>query len=166
MTDTPVFTISQTFAAPRQALWAAWTVPDKIAAWLGPKGSTGRVLRQDFRVGGEILSHINTPWGMEMYGKYTYTRIDPPNELHWLHGFSDADGNRTRHPMSPTWPLVLLTTVRFEDDGAGTKVTLTWTPHEANALEMQTFTAGMDGMKMGWGGSFEALAAFLAETPP
>lgn len=164
MTD-PVFTLSRTFAAPRDALWAAWTQPDKIAAWFGPKGSTARIIRQDFRVGGECLQHVQTPWGMEIYGLHRYTLIAPQDRLEWLNSFSDSEGNPVAHPMNPTWPKVMDTTVTFEDDGSGTKVTVRWVPHQQSSdIEIKTFADGMDSMTQGWGGSFDVLAEWL-ESP-
>lgn len=34
------FAISRVFNAPRELVWKAWTEPDRIVAWLGPKGPT------------------------------------------------------------------------------------------------------------------------------
>lgn len=50
---TPRFQISRSFAAPRQRVWDAWTDPVQLAAWFGPKGTTGSILAFDLRPGGE-----------------------------------------------------------------------------------------------------------------
>ncbi|MBV9076768.1 MAG: SRPBCC domain-containing protein, partial [Methylobacteriaceae bacterium] len=47
MSDTPRFTIARTFGAPRSRVWRAWTDPDALARWFGPKGSSGTVLAFD-----------------------------------------------------------------------------------------------------------------------
>jgi uncharacterized protein YndB with AHSA1/START domain len=63
--------------------------------------------------------------------------------------------------MSATWPQAMQTTVIFEDKGANTLLTLTWTPVGANVEEMKTFVDAMAGMNQGWSGSFEQLDQYL-----
>ncbi len=58
---------------------------------------------------------------------------------------------------------MLLTTVRFEDDGSGTRITLTWTPRDASGEERQAFEAMIPSMTGGWSGSFDQLDEVLAE---
>jgi len=97
-----------------------------------------------------------------MWAKFVYREVKAPQRLVWEHAFSDEAGGLTRHPLSPTWPLKLLTTVTFEDLGSGkTKVTLRWSPLDATAEEQNTFDAAHDSMRGGWGGSFEQLEAYL-----
>jgi uncharacterized protein YndB with AHSA1/START domain len=103
--------------------------------------------------------------GRVMWAKFVYREIVPPERLVWAHSFSDETGGLTRHPLSPTWPLELLTTVTFEDEPDGkTKLTLRWSPLNATAEEQKTFDASHDGMTQGWNGSFERLAAYLPTT--
>jgi uncharacterized protein YndB with AHSA1/START domain len=64
--------------------------------------------------------------------------------------------------MSPTWPLEMLTTVTFEEEGGKTKLNLAWVPINATPEEIQTFLGAMDGMKGGWTGSFDQLESHLA----
>ncbi len=80
-----------------------------------------------------------------------------------MHSFSDEKGDLTRHPLSATWPLELLTTVTFEQaPGSKTKLTLQWSPINATEEERKTFDAAQEGMKGGWTGSFDQLDAYLA----
>jgi hypothetical protein len=58
---------------------------------------------------------------------------------------------------------VLLTTVTFDEDGARTRMRLTWTPHEASDAELACFAAAIDGMGKGWNAGMELLAKVLAE---
>ncbi|MEU1969603.1 SRPBCC domain-containing protein [Micromonospora sediminicola] len=44
--------IERTFAAPRTAVWEAWTSPEHISAWWGPHGTTARVDAMDVTPGG------------------------------------------------------------------------------------------------------------------
>jgi uncharacterized protein YndB with AHSA1/START domain len=83
--------------------------------------------------------------------------------LVWVNSFSDEAGGLTRHPMNPTWPLEMLTTVTFEEQpGDKTKLTIRWQPLNANAEERKTFDAGHASMQQGWGGTLDQLAAYLA----
>jgi uncharacterized protein YndB with AHSA1/START domain len=98
-----------------------------------------------------------------MWAKFAYREVVAPERLVWVHSFSDEAGGLTRHPLSPTWPLQLLTTVTLEDaPGGKTKLTLRWSPLNATAEEQQTFDAAHDSMRGGWAGSFERLEAYLA----
>jgi uncharacterized protein YndB with AHSA1/START domain len=98
-----------------------------------------------------------------MWAKFVYREIVAPARLVWVHSFSDEAGGLTRHPMAPTWPLQMLTTVTFEDaPGGKTKLTLCWSPLDASAEEQATFDAAHEGMRGGWTGSFERLEAYLA----
>lgn len=158
------FVISRVFNAPRELLWKCFTQPDRMKQWWGPKGSTIVASKMDLRVGGTYLGAMRDPSGRVMWAKFVYREIVPPERLTWLHSFSDENGGLTRHPLSPTWPLELLTVVTFEElSGGKTKLTLRWSPHNASAEEKKTFDQARDSMKQGWGGTFEQLTAYLAE---
>jgi uncharacterized protein YndB with AHSA1/START domain len=157
------FVISRVFAAPRDLVWKCFTDPERMKEWWGPKGCTIVTSTMDFRVGGIYLAAMRDPSGGVMWGKFVYHEIAPPQQLVWLHSFSDEAGGIARHPLSPTWPLVLLTTVTFDEEpGSKTNVTLRWSPYEATDEERRTFDAARDGMRGGWGGTFERLDAYLA----
>src|SRR5579884_3094641 len=161
-TEAAEFVITRTFDAPRQTLWECFTVPEQMKEWFGPKGSVIIAAAMDFRVGGSYHGAMRDSEGRVMWAKLVYREIIPPQRLAWEHSFSDEAGGLTRHPLSPTWPLKLLTTVTFEDAGAGTtKLTLRWSPLEASEEEQKTFDAAHDSMRGGWGGSFEQLENYL-----
>jgi uncharacterized protein YndB with AHSA1/START domain len=156
------FVITRMFDAPRDKVWRCFTEPERMKEWFGPKGSTVVESHMDFRVGGTYLGALRSGDGPVMWAKFVYREIVTPERLVWVHTFSDAAGGLTRHPLSPTWPLQLLTTVTFEDAGAGkTKVTLRWSPLDATDEEQKTFDASLDGCHAGWSGSFEQLDAYL-----
>jgi uncharacterized protein YndB with AHSA1/START domain len=159
------FVISRVFDAPRELVWQAFADPERMTPWFGPKGSTIVSSKMDLRVGGTYHGAMRNPDGQVMWAKFVYREVAPPKRLSWVHSFSDENGGLTRHPLSATWPLELLTTVTFEEAlGGKTKLTLRWSPINATEEERKTFEAARDGMTQGWGGTFERLDAYLAET--
>jgi uncharacterized protein YndB with AHSA1/START domain len=157
------FIISRVFDAPRELVWTCFAEPERMKEWFGPKGSVIVASKMDLRVGGTYHGAMRDPSGRVMWAKFVYREVAAPRRLVWVHSFSDEAGGLTRHPLSPTWPLELLTTVTFDEEPAGkTKVTLRWSPLNATAEEQKTFDAAHDGMRGGWSGSFEQLEAYLA----
>lgn len=156
------FIVTRVFDAPREKVWRCFTEPERMKEWFGPKGSTVVASNMDLRVGGTYHGALRAGDGPVMWAKFVYREVAPTQRLVWEHSFSDEAGGLTRHPLSPTWPLKLLTTVTFEDAGAGkTKLTLRWSPLDASAEEQKTFDAAHDGCRAGWSGSFEQLEAYL-----
>jgi len=159
------FVTTRVFDAPPATLWKCFTEPERMKAWFGPKGSVVVDSKMDLRVGGSYHGAMRDSEGRVMWAKFIYREVTPPRRLVWEHSFSDAAGGLTRHPLSPTWPLKLLTTVTFGDaPGGKCQLTLTWSPLDATREEQATFDAAHDGMRTGWGGSFERLDAYLADT--
>jgi uncharacterized protein YndB with AHSA1/START domain len=157
------FVISRVFDAPRELIWQCFTDPERMKEWWGPKGSTIVAAKMDFRTGGTYLGAMRAGDGPVMWAKFVYRDIAAPERLVWVHSFSDEAGGLTRHPLSPTWPLEMLTTVTFaEEPGGKTKVNLRWSPLNAKAEEQATFNAAHDSMQGGWGGTFERLDAYLS----
>ena len=161
MTD---FVISRVFDSPRETVWKAWTEPERLKQWWGPKGFKVHTCKVDLRPGGVFLYGMRMPDGGEMWGKFVYREIRAPKKLVFIVSFSDPKGGVTRHPWNANWPLQTMSTVELEEQGAArTKVTVRWTPHEASELERKAFDEGRDSMKQGWGGTLDQLAGFLKE---
>ncbi len=159
--NNPEFTISRTFAAPRQRLFDAWSKPEIMAKWWGPKGLTVKSYTLDLRPGGIYHYCLQAPDGSDMWGKFVYREIVPPSRLVFVNCFSDEKGGITRHPWSPNWPLKTLSTITFSEHEGGTKVTIQWTPLNATELELKTFEEGKVGMQQGWTGTLDQLADYL-----
>ena len=156
------FVIFRLVDAPRERVWRAWTDPKEMAAWFGPKGSQGFHSELDFRVGGTYHYAMNSG-GFEMWGLAVYKEIQKPEKLVYVQQFSDKDRGLTVHPMAPTWPKKMLTTVHFQDFGPKTLISLYWQAVDPSDAEAQTFHDGMAGMSQGWGGSFDRLDEHLKE---
>ncbi|HYU25786.1 MAG TPA: SRPBCC domain-containing protein, partial [Thermoanaerobaculia bacterium] len=158
------FLIARTFDATRDLVWKSWTETDRLMQWFGPKGFTMFHARNDLRPGGTFHYALRGPDGNEMWGKWVYREIVPPERIVLVSSFSDAEGNITRHPMAPTWPAEMLTRTTFTEAGGKTTVTIEWRPLNANEEERNTFIARKPSMTGGWTGTFDQLADYLGRT--
>jgi len=135
------------FAAPRQLVFDAWTKPEMVAEWWGPKGFVSVVQKWEAKNGGEILLHMNGH-GMShpMGGKFI--QVFPPYRFHFTAAALDADGK----PMFENWNSVF-----FEEVEGGTMVTL-----DVHVMT-QTDVAPqyLKGMTAGWTQSLEKLKEML-----
>jgi uncharacterized protein YndB with AHSA1/START domain len=157
------FVISRVFDAPREMVWKAFTDPEHMKHWWGPKGFKVIVSKMDLRPGGTYHYCLKAPDGTPMWGKFVYREIIPPQRIVLIGSFSDEAGGITRHPMAPTWPLEMLSTFTFEDQPGGkTKFTVRWSPHNATDEERTAFEAGRTSMQMGWTGTLDQFADYLA----
>jgi uncharacterized protein YndB with AHSA1/START domain len=157
------FVISRVFDAPRELVWKVFTDPEHMKNWWGPKGFTVRFSRMDFRVGGTYHYGMRSPDGHDMWGKFTYREIVPPERLVLVDSFSDEHGGLTRHPLSPTWPQEMLSTFTFTEKDGKTTFTIRWSPLNATATERKTFEDGKTECSKGWGGTLDQLGAYLAQ---
>jgi uncharacterized protein YndB with AHSA1/START domain len=156
------FVITRVFDAPRDLVWKAFTEPQRLKEWWGPKGVTIVESKMDLRPGGSYHYAMRTPDGNTMWGKFVYREITPPSRMVFVSSFSDEAGGVTRHPMAPNWPLEMLSTFLFEEESGKTRFTVRWSPLNATEEERATFVAGHASMQQGWGGTLDKLAAYLA----
>jgi uncharacterized protein YndB with AHSA1/START domain len=160
---TQKFVISRTFNAPLDRVWKAWTEPEQMAQWWGPKGFKADVKMLDLRPGGKFHYLLVSPQGQEMWGRMLFREIVPKEKLVFINSFSDPEGGVTRHPMAPDWPLLMHTTISFAEKDEKTTVTIEWLPYEASDTECATFDKGRDSMQAGWTGTFDKLENHLAD---
>jgi uncharacterized protein YndB with AHSA1/START domain len=164
MQSTP-FIISREFAAPRDLVWKVWTEPGHFARWFGPKGMNVTLVQFDVRPGGMNHYYMALPDGKKMWGKAVYREVVPPTKLVWINSFSDENAGITRHPFTKDrWPLQLLTVVTFAENAGKTTVTVNWLPIDADDDERRVFESNRPSMNGGWGGTFDQLATYLAES--
>ena len=154
------FTISRQFDAPLDLVWKAWTDSEHMG-WWGPKGVAVHHARLELHPGGVFHYCMRTPEGRDSWGKWVIREVHKPHRLVFVNSFSDQAGGITRHPMSPTWPLEMLSTVTFAEQGARTFLTVMWLPINPTDEERKTFDAGHESMRSGWTGTFERLAEYL-----
>lgn len=156
------FRMSRRFAARRADVWRAFTQPDQLQQWFSPAGFTLSIAAFDMRPGGLFHYCMHGRDGLEMWGKWIFREIEAEERLVAIIAFSDAAGKFTRHPMNALWPLETLATSRFADDAGGTVVNLLWEPVNETPEERAVFAASHDEMRMGWGGTYDKLAEYLA----
>jgi uncharacterized protein YndB with AHSA1/START domain len=158
------FLIARTFDAPRDLVWKAWTETDRLMQWFGPKGFTMFHAKNDLRPGGTFHYALRGPDGGEVWGKWVYREVVPPERLVLVSSFSDAEGNLARHPMAPTWPLEMLSKTTLTEIGGKTTVTIEWRPLGASEEERKTFEDRKSSMTEGWTGTLDQLADYLERT--
>jgi len=158
------FVITRVFDAPRALVWQAFTDPERMRHWWGPKGFTVIVSKMDLRPGGTYHYGMKAPDGSPIWGKFVFREIVAPERMTFITSFSDEAGGTTRHPLHSAWPLEVLSTFTFEDEGGKTRFTVRWAPYNATDEERKTFDTSRDGMRQGWGGTLDQLAAYLAKT--
>jgi uncharacterized protein YndB with AHSA1/START domain len=120
-------TITRIFDAPRALVWKAWTEPEHLMRWWGPKHFTSPLAKIDLREGGKYLFAMRSPEGQDLYSTGTYKKIDPMNEIIYTDSFSDAEGNiipPSVFGMGEDYPIEADITVKFEDFAGKTKLTV------------------------------------------
>jgi uncharacterized protein YndB with AHSA1/START domain len=157
------FVINRSFDAPLEVLFEMWTNPKHFAQWLPPTGATMEILKGEMKPGSSIFYCMKGAHGT-MYGHVKYLEIEKPSRLVYTQQFADERGGVARHPMAPTWPETMLTTVRLEEEGADrTRVTVIWEPYgKSSREEIEAFVQARSGMTQGWTGSFDKLEAYIA----
>lgn len=148
--------ITRIFDAPRELVWKAWTDPERVKRWWGPKGFTSPVSKIDLRVSGVYLNCMRSLDGQDYWGTGVYREIVEPERIVYTDSFSDAEGNlvpASNYGMSGDWPLELLVTVTFEEHEGKTKMTL---QHVGIPAGENRYLA-----KAAWNESFDKLAELL-----
>jgi len=150
-------TITRIFDAPREKVWQAWTSPEEIKKWWGPKYFTAPVSKIDLRVGGKYLSCMRGPDGKDYWSTGVYRELVPMERIVVTDSFADEKGNvvpASHYGMTGDFPLELLVTVTFEELGNKTKMVLR---HEGIPLGMMR-----EMTETGWSESFDKLAENIA----
>jgi uncharacterized protein YndB with AHSA1/START domain len=157
------FVINRSFAAPLEVVFEMWANPKHLSQWLPPAGFEMQFVRSDIKAGGSTL-YFMTGNGLKMYGRAEYLKIEKPTSIVYTQQFCDENEEVSRHPMAPSWPETMLTTVQLVAEGPNqTRVTVTWEPHgPTTPEELEAFIKSKGGMTQGWTGSFDKLDAHIA----
>jgi uncharacterized protein YndB with AHSA1/START domain len=152
----PELVITRIFDAPRELVWQAWTEPERLMRWWGPKGYTAPVCKVDLRVGGKYLCCMCSPEGQDFWSTGVYKEIVPPSLLVCTDSFADDKGNvvpATHYGMGADFPLELQVTVTLAEEAGKTRMTLRHLGLPAGEMS--------EMCKAGWNESFDKLAASL-----
>src|SRR6266550_310549 len=109
--------ISRLYDAPVRAVWDAWTDPEQVARWWGPRGFTLTTHSKDLRPGGSWIYTMHGPDGTDYPNITKYFEVEKYSRLVYDHGanddhpplfrvsvsFSEIKG-RTKMEMSMTFP--------------------------------------------------------------
>ena len=150
--------ITRTFDVPRDLVWKAWTEPERMKAWWGPREYTAPVIKMDVRVGGRFLGAMDSSDGKRTWSKGTYKEIVPLQRIVVTDSFADENGNTvpaSSYGMSGDWPDELLLTVTFEDYQGKTRMTL---KHSGIRGISET---DFNNMKEGWNQTLDKLDEYL-----
>ena len=156
------FKVSRSFNAPRDLVWKAWSEPERLAQWWGPKGCKLEVRKLEFKPGG--IFHYGMQMGPGMWwGRFVYREIEKPERIVFVSSFSDETGGVTRAPFSPTWPLEVLNNLTLTEENGKTTVSLRGGPINPTQEERANFENMFGSMEQGFGGTFDQLDEYLAK---
>lgn len=86
--------IIRIYDAPVEAVWDAWTDPEQVAKWWGPRGFTLTTHSKDLRVGGHWHYTMHGPDGTDYVNTTKYFEVEPQKKLVYDHG-----GHEDRPPL-------------------------------------------------------------------
>jgi uncharacterized protein YndB with AHSA1/START domain len=137
--------ISRVYDAPVEDVWDAWTDPEQVAKWWGPRGFTLTTHSKDLKPGGHWKYTMHGPDGVDYPNTTHYFEVEPHAKLVYDHG-----GHDDRPPM-------FRVTVLFSEVNGRTKMEMTMTlpTHEA-AEETRKFIK-----KAGGDATWDRLAEYL-----
>jgi uncharacterized protein YndB with AHSA1/START domain len=154
--------VTRIIDAPLEMVWKAWTEPEHVMKWWGPKYYTCPSCQIDLREGGKYIFAMRAPaeqGGQDSYTAGVYKKIIPMEYLEFTQGLADKDGNPIdprQIGMPPDFPDEILTTIVFKPKGEMTELTITehgWTPG-------QMYVYSLAGMHQ----SIDKMAAALAKS--
>jgi uncharacterized protein YndB with AHSA1/START domain len=133
--------ITRVFDAPRHLVFEAWTKPEHLTLWWGPKGFTLPICEMEFRAGGRFRLVMRGPDGKDYPFQGAYLEIVEPERIVFQGTIHDDPGHKV-------W-----TTVTFVEDEGKTKVTV-----------YQTYSFVSDathGAPEGWRQTLDRLKEYL-----
>ncbi len=110
-TKTNELVITRVFSAPWEKVWKAWTEPELVKQWWGPKDFTTPVSQINLRVGGKLLYCMRSPEGKDYWGTGIYKELVPMERIVVTDSFADEHGNvvpGTVYGMSAGFPLEMV----------------------------------------------------------
>jgi uncharacterized protein YndB with AHSA1/START domain len=149
MSDFQSLHISRTFAAPRQAVWDAWTKPEELKQWFMPAPFSVPNCELDVRPGGQIKIDTQGPDGaiMPLVGEFKV--VEEPSKLVMTNVPLDTEGNELFEVQH---------TVELSEDGDQTVLTVTAEVLSARA-DAKPF---LDGMEAGLNQALDQMGELIS----
>jgi uncharacterized protein YndB with AHSA1/START domain len=136
--------LTRLFEAPRQLVFDAFSKPELLKRWFGPRGYSLVVCEVDFRVGGGFRFVLRDGSGRDMGMRGVYREIVAPERSVHMESFDDFPGESQ------------VTAVLTEDNGRTTlTATILYPSREVRDAVMQM------GMARGAGESYDKLEETL-----
>ena len=157
------FEITRIYKAPRDRVWKAWTEPDQLDQWWGPKGCTIDIHRLELRPGGFLHYAMKFAGAPTMWGRFNYREIVTSERIVWLNSFSNERCGIARAPFSAICPLEIENTVTFREHAGATTIALRAEPFGETGEERKYFEELRPSLEQGYGGTFDQLGAYLAK---
>jgi uncharacterized protein YndB with AHSA1/START domain len=151
-------TITRTFNAPRALVWRAWTDPDVVKRWWGPKDFTAPVSKVDLRVGGGFLNCMRSPEGKDYWSTGRFLELREPERIVCTDSFADPAGNvvpASYYSMESDMPLELRIELGLTESRGRTRLRLRHVGISAGPNRELT--------KQGWNESLDKLEAVLMQ---
>jgi len=139
--------MTRVFDAPRHLVFEAFTRPELLKRWFGPRGHNLTVCEVDFRVGGRWRFVIRDPDGNDMGMRGVYREIDAPVRIVHTESFDGSSDGRE----------AIVTTV-FTQQGGKTTVRIT-VLSPSKAVRDAVIASGMEH---GAAETYDKLAELLA----
>jgi len=105
--------LTREFDAPRALVWRAWTEPQHLPNWWGPRDFMITTLAIDIRPGGMWRYLMHAPDGTDYDNRITFREFVPPERIVYEHS-ADKDDD----------PEQFLVTVTFSEQGEKTRLTM------------------------------------------
>jgi uncharacterized protein YndB with AHSA1/START domain len=140
--------ISRTFPAPRDLVFRAWSSAEHLKRWFCPEGCSVPEAQVDFRPGGLFATCMRLPTGEDHRLSGVYTEISPPDRLVFTTDVAVGDVKR----------FTVYTTVTFEDDGLGTRMTV----HQDHDFHDPAFRFAIESAPEGWRTTLDKLGQEVA----
>ncbi len=86
--------LTRVYDAPLQSVWEAWTIPEEVAQWWGPRGFTITTHSHDLRTGGHWHYTMHGPDGTDYENTTQYLEVVPGQRMVYDHG-----GHKDRPPL-------------------------------------------------------------------
>jgi uncharacterized protein YndB with AHSA1/START domain len=106
--------LTRVFDAPRELVWDAFIDPQQVVQWWGPNGFTTTIHEMDVRPGGVWRHTMHGPDGTKYPNDCVFLELVKPERIVYSQGWTKAGDHRAD----------FLVTWTFEEQGAGTKLTL------------------------------------------